>query len=290
MTTSPFLTSSPILLRRWVATGLQNLRYAANVGQDVAAKRLDVRRQTIGHYESGRNLPGVGDLEALLSLYGATDQLEHFRALRNGARRGDNWWQAIATLPGWFDHYLGLESGANSIEAFAPMYLPGLLQTPAYAEAVVSAEPSHDAARVRELVSLRTQRRHILDRAEHPASLLAVLDESVLYRRQGSDDVMREQLDALLADLDHPQITLRILPLGAGSFRGQIDHPFLLLGFPKEMVGDHGVAYVEILNEARYYEEIGEIEQFNQAIEDLQGAAANLKDSTAIIKHAKEAW
>lgn len=290
MTTSPFLTSSPILLRRWLGTGLQNLRRAADVGQDTAAARLDVRRQTIGHYESGRNLPSVGDLEALLTLYESAGQLEHFRALRDGARRGENWWQKVASIPPWFDHYLGLESGADTVDIFGPMYIPGLLQTQGYAKAVVSAEPSHDADRVRELVSLRTQRRHILDRAEHPARLRAVLDESALYRLQGDNTVMREQLDALLADLKHPQITLRILPLSAGAFRGQVDHPFLLLGFPDEMVGDHGVAYVEVLSDARYYEEIGEIEQFTEAMEDLLGAAANLKDSTKLIEQAKEAW
>lgn len=291
MTTSPFLTSSPILLRRSLGIGLQNLRRAAGfTRQDEPAKRLDVRRQTIGHYESGRNLPSVGDLEALLSLYNATDQLPHFRALRDGARRGENWWQTIASLPSWFDHYLGLESGAQQVDAFAPMYLPGLLQTSGYAEAIVSAEPDHDADRVRELVSLRTQRRHILDRPEQPATLRVVLDESVLYRRQGSPAVMREQLDALLADLHHPQITLRILPLHAGGFRGQVDHPFMLLGFPQDMVGDNGVAYVEVLNEARYYEELGEVEQFTEAMEDLLAAAANLKDSTQLIEKAKEAW
>ena len=156
MTTSPFLTSSPILLRRSLGIGLANLRQRAGLHQREAAERLSVQRATIGHYESGRNLPSVGDLEALLRLYGAEDQIEHFRALRDGARRGENWWQKIAQIPSWFDHYLGLESGALVIDNFDTMYVPGLLQTERYAEAMFRADQTYSDDRVQQLVKLRT--------------------------------------------------------------------------------------------------------------------------------------
>lgn len=286
MTTSPFLASSPILLRRWIGVGLFNLRQQAGIGQAEAAARLDVRRQTIGHYESGRNLPSVGDLEALLVLYGATSEIEHYRALRDGARRGENWWQKVSQIPSWFDHYLGLESGAVRIDSFDPMYLPGLLQTEGYAEAVFRADSAYEESSLRQLVDLRLRRRHVLERDFRPAQLRVVLDESTLYRRQGSADVMQGQLLSLLQDIDHPQITLRVLPLDVGPFEGQLDYPFKLLTFPEEMVGDHGVVYVELLGDARYYEEAGEIELYEQAMERLLSSVASLEDSRELIKRA----
>ncbi|GAA4859624.1 helix-turn-helix domain-containing protein [Saccharopolyspora rosea] len=290
MTTSPFLTSSPILLRRSLGIGLANLRQRAGLHQREAAERLSVQRATIGHYESGRNLPSVGDLEALLRLYGAEDQIEHFRALRDGARRGENWWQKIAQIPSWFDHYLGLESGAASIDSFDTMYLPGLLQTEAYAEAMFHAHQRFQDDQIHQLVRVRRQRRHILDREERPAQLRVVLDESVLYRRQGDRDVMQAQLRALLDDIEHERITLRILPLDVGSFSGQHDHPFKLLTFPENMIGDQPVVYVELLGEPKYYEEAGEIELYQQAMADLLNAAADLRDSRTLVERAaKEA-
>lgn len=286
MTTSPLMTASPILLRRWLGIGLSTLRDQAGIGQAEAATRLDVRRQTIGHYESGRNLPGVGDIEALLSLYDAYEQIERFRALREGARRGENWWQRIAAVSTWFDHYLGLESGVLEIDEFDPMYIPGVLQTEGYAEAIYRADPCYPSDQVANLVQLRTRRRHILNRAEHPAALRAVLDESVLYRRQGDRDVMAEQLRSLLRDLEHPRITLRILPLDVGAFAGQHDYPFKVLSFPSDLVGDHGVVYVELLGDAKYYEEPGEIDLYSQAMTDLMAAAASLQDSKGLIERA----
>ncbi|GAB3548972.1 transcriptional regulator with XRE-family HTH domain [Actinopolyspora lacussalsi] len=286
MTTSPFLNSSPILLRRWLGMGLFNLRQHAGVGQDEAAARLDVRRQTIGHYESGRNLPSVGDLEALLDMYGASDETEHYRALRDGARRGENWWQKVSQIPSWFDHYLGLESGAVRIDAFAPTFLPGLLQTKSYAQAMFSADSAYAENSTRQLISLRLGRRHIFERESRPAHLRVVVDESVLYRRQGSAEVMREQLSSLLSDMEHPQIALRILPLDVGAFEGQLDYPFKLLSFPEEMVGDHGVVFVELLGDARYYEEEGEIELYEQAMERLFDVSGSLSDSRELIQRA----
>ncbi|WP_438388456.1 helix-turn-helix domain-containing protein [Actinopolyspora saharensis] len=286
MTTSPFLNSSPILLRRWLGMGLFNLRQQAGVGQGEAAARLDVRRQTIGHYESGRNLPSVGDLEALLDMYGASEEIEHYRALRDGARRGENWWQKVSQIPSWFDHYLGLESGAVRVDAFAPMFLPGLLQTENYARAIFSADSTYAENSTKQLVNLRLRRRHIFEREFRPAHLRVVVDESVLYRRQGSAEVMHEQLLSLLDDMEHPQIELRVLPLSVGAFEGQLDYPFKVLSFPEEMIGDHGVVFVELLGDARYYEEEGEIELYEQAMERLSAVSASLSDSRKLVQRA----
>ena len=281
-----FLNASPILLRRWLGISLNNLRRNARVAQATAADRLDVRRQTIGHYESGRNLPSVGDLEALLDLYQARDQVDFHRALRDGARRGDNWWHKIATnIPSWFNDYLALESGAETVDAFATTLVPGLQQTEEYATAVIHADADYTADERERMVQLRGSRRHILN-GEPPVRLRSVVDESVLYRKQGDDTVMREQLRSLLDDLDHPQIELRVLPLDVGAFSGMLDYPFQLLTFPQEMVGDHGVAYIELLGDARYYEEAGEVERYQQAITDLLEKAADLEGSRTLIERA----
>ncbi|MFC7344523.1 helix-turn-helix domain-containing protein [Saccharopolyspora griseoalba] len=276
MTASALLDASPITYRRWLGNGLAYERSHACLNQRDAAQRLDVQRATIGHYETGRNLPSVGDLEALLTLYGAAGRIEHYRALREGARRGENWWRRIADVSPWFDHYLGLESGAVAIGSFDPMYLPGLLQTQRYAKAMFRADPDITDERAHELARVRTERRQILERADRPARLRAIVDESVLYRDPDPGDraLMREQLESLLADTEDPNIELSILPLRGGAFAGMIDHPFKVLDFPPEMVGDHGVVYIELHGSAQYLEEEGSLELYEQGLRDLGNAAA----------------
>jgi hypothetical protein len=62
------------------------------------------------------------------------------------------------------------------------------------------------------LVRVRMRRQQVLDR-EPPPQLSVVLDESVLKRRVGDDQVMHEQLQRLAREVDRPNLTLRILPL-----------------------------------------------------------------------------
>jgi hypothetical protein len=61
------------------------------------------------------------------------------------------------------------------------------------------------------MVRVRMRRQQVLDR--DGLELSVVLDESILKRRIGDEQVMREQLHRLVRESDRPNLTLRILPL-----------------------------------------------------------------------------
>ncbi|MGW1681465.1 DUF5753 domain-containing protein [Saccharopolyspora sp. NPDC002376] len=110
-------------------------------------------------------------------------------------------------------------------------YVPGLLQTRAYAAAVIREGITATERHFDEQTNLRLQRQTVLDRAEHPLKLHTIVDEGAVRRRVASNQVMREQLTFLASANDHPQITLQVVSFDAGTHRGQLGS-FQWLGFP----------------------------------------------------------
>ncbi|GAA3071286.1 helix-turn-helix transcriptional regulator [Streptomyces roseofulvus] len=116
-------------------------------------------------------------------------------------------------LPSWFQEYAEMEAKAAYISTYQCQLVYGLLQTPAYARAVLSVEYTD---RLEEMVAARVERQRILER-EKPPVLWAVLDEAVLFREIGGREVMRGQLEHLLTFSREPWVQIQVLPFEAGE-------------------------------------------------------------------------
>ncbi len=279
-------SGSPALFKRSIALSVKKWRLEAGLGQKDAAKRIGRTVQHISNLESSR-LPSASDLELLLNLYGKADDIPFMRELLDAARKAKNWWTGLSgAAPKWFDLFLGLEAGAAEIACFDTIVVPGLLQTQAYAEAVLKGNPDLSDEQVAQGVKLRMGRQQILDRKTDPVKLWVVLDESVLYRRRGDDTVMREQLAHLLEMSAQPRIDIQVLTYDAGSTPAQDGGNFITLKFPAEMEGDHGLVYLELLTGGQYVEKPAEIAEYQRALTRLHALAANQKASRAIIDKA----
>ncbi|WP_410597848.1 helix-turn-helix domain-containing protein [Amycolatopsis sp. lyj-23] len=284
------VASSPTALKRWIAIELQRLRKAADVKPEDAAKRIGKAKTVIHHIETGRNLPAPADLEVLLNLYGVAERTPFFRELVKTAKRGTDWWKDFTdAVPEWFQLYLGLEAAAARISSYDAQIVPGLLQTPEYAEAVIRAGerrlPDHEVTR---RVELRMARSAILTRDEQPPQLWTVLDESVLYRQVGGPAVLRAQLDHLVAMAELPNIDLQLLPADRGAHAG-IEGTFTILDYPDEFAPDPGTAYVETRRRGIYYELPEDVRDYRDALDQLKLAATRPEDTAAeISRRAKE--
>ncbi|MGX2994359.1 DUF5753 domain-containing protein [Streptomyces sp. JNUCC 64] len=103
-----------------------------------------------------------------------------------------------------------LEAKASALRIFNPTLLPGIVQTRPYAEEVLrSGRPSN----LEDLVTARLHRQHILIRAEAPAHLWLVLNESALRNPVGDAATMREQLRHLRALAETPRHRVQIVPM-----------------------------------------------------------------------------
>ncbi|MEV4435600.1 helix-turn-helix transcriptional regulator [Streptomyces sp. NPDC049585] len=109
-----------------------------------------------------------------------------------------------------------LEGIATAIHAYAPLYVPGLFQTAAYARAVmIGGFPLAPDSEIERWVSGRLERQRILEHPTEPL-LWAVLDESVIRRPIGGPAVMGEQLAHLAALVDKRRIVVQVVPMRAG--------------------------------------------------------------------------
>jgi len=128
--------------------------------------------------------------------------------------------------------YVGFEAGASFIRQFESVFVPGLLQTPEYAEAVTVGLA--DPVRIASIVGIRLQRQSELAQRLVPPRRYFVLDEAVIRRHVGASKdpaIMPDQLRSIADKAERDDlITVRVIPFGAGAHRGLFG-PFTLLEF-----------------------------------------------------------
>jgi hypothetical protein len=234
--------------------------------------------------EVARNLPKVPELELLLRHYGAAKRIPAFLELLDAARTGQDWWTPYAgTAPSWFELFLGLEASAERISSWDALIIPGLFQTPDYAEHIVrTGDPELTSAEIGRRVELRMARQDVLGRQPDPPIVETVLDESVLYRPAVDELVLAEQLNHLLKLAESPTISVRVLPLAAGVHAG-ISGTFMMLTFPAILENDPGVVYTEDRIKGTYYDDPEEIARYRATLTLLQAQAYSAEESRTVI-------
>lgn len=109
-----------------------------------------------------------------------------------------------------FRPFTAYETAATALYTFEHSLIPGLLQTEAYAEAVLTRQPSVTPGEVAERVAARLERQAILYR-DDPPMLWTVLDENVLTRRVGDAKIMHAALRHLADMSRRPNVILQVL-------------------------------------------------------------------------------
>ncbi|MFG3603034.1 helix-turn-helix domain-containing protein [Micromonospora chersina] len=266
-------TSGPTVLRMLLGAQLRRLREGAGVSRESAGWEIRSSESKISRMELGRVGFKERDVADLLTLYGVTAPDER-AALLTLARDANSpgWWHRYGdVLPGWFQSYLGLEAAAALIRTYEVQFVPGLLQTPAYARAVILlGHRGAPPAEVERRVSLRMERQELLRRSD-PPQLWAVLDEAALRRPVGGPEVMRAQLDALIEVSGAPHVRLQIVPFEAGG-HAAAGGAFSILRFGDQDLPD--IVYIEQLTSAVYLDRRDDLDHYAGAMDRLCGEAA----------------
>jgi transcriptional regulator with XRE-family HTH domain len=214
---------SPTLRMRRLSRLLKDYREAAGMTAAEAAKRAGSHPATLSRLENrlAREIDPAA-IETLLGIYGVDDKdvrRSLVRLAQDASQRG--WWQAYR-LPDAYDTFIGLEMEADVIREFAPLSIPALLQTEAYARAAIGGRGVRLSEReVAKYLTIRMQRQDRVMRDRDPVTLWAVLDESVLHRAVVADPgAMAAQMEALRKAADLRHVKLQVLPFSAGRHVG----------------------------------------------------------------------
>jgi transcriptional regulator with XRE-family HTH domain len=270
-------TGSPTARRRELGSLLRSLRADAGLTTGEVAERLGVSRSKVSRLENGRRGASKADIARLCELYQVDDgyRLRLTELAAEGKERA--WWQRLDLTYG---DYVGLEAEAESISDYGLALVPGLLQTPDYARALVGAgNPALPSRIVGERVQARVTRQRLLRSAAAP-EFVAVLDESVLHRVVGSPGVMLAQMRKLLEISQLPNVTIRVVPFEAGVVHSPVNK-FIILRFALADIPD--IVFVEDLAVDRYLEERDEVEAYRATFQGLLGMSADPDVSRAMI-------
>ncbi|MEV5411708.1 helix-turn-helix transcriptional regulator [Thermopolyspora sp. NPDC052614] len=181
----------------------------------------------------------------------------------------------------WQGKWLDIEARATSLYSYEPLIVPGLLQTEAYARAVIAM--SGRRFDVDEQVEARLERQRILA-ADMPPMLVAVMDEGVLHRPVGGTEVMSDQLMHLLDMAERHDIVIQIVPLAVGAYAG-LAGPFVVAEFEG---GE--AAYIDNALAGDVVERYEEVLLMKRLWAALRGEALSRKQSLELIEKAVSGW
>ncbi|MDT0306909.1 helix-turn-helix transcriptional regulator [Streptomyces sp. DSM 44917] len=279
------INDNPTIRQRWLARQLRELRGAAGLTHADAAKALGSAESKIGRIENAQSGIRVPDLNALLDAYGVTDaELRADLADLARAAKRKGWWTRYAdAVHATYTAYVAAEWDASELYNVQTSLVPGLLQTPEYAEAVIRLEnPDFPEEAVEAQIRVRRERWKVLTR-ENPLHLWVILTENVLYHRVGGSAVMKGQLEALIETSRLPNVDLQILPR-TDPMSACLYGPFVIMSFPRTVESD--IVYAESPVGAIYYEEAADVDAYATLFRRLNVAAANVTKSRALIREA----
>ncbi|MFD5638030.1 helix-turn-helix domain-containing protein [Streptomyces sp. NPDC127077] len=269
---------------------LQELREAAGLKREEAARVLRVAPATVRRMETAEVSLKIPYVQVLLTTYGVSDdEAEIFVALAEEANE-PGWWQRYHdVLPDWFSMHVSLEGAARLIRSYEPHFVPGLLQTEEYARAVLEAGTvgQTGAEAIDRHVALRMKRQALLTR-EDPPHLWVIMDETALLRPVSiRGEVMREQMDRLLewVELDH--VTLQVAEYAAGPHPGTYTS-FALFRFAERELPD--IVYSEYVTGALYLDAREEVALHLEVLDHMSAHSASAERTKEILREFRDGY
>lgn len=277
--------TAPTVLRMVLGKRLRHLRERAGVSFEEAARVIEVTALTVRRMEKAEVGLRVPYVKELLRTYGVSAQeTEDFVALAREANKPGWWYKYRDVLPDWFSAYVSLESEAAVIRLYEPQYVPGLLQTPDYAAALLRVGfPNDSEEEIARRVSLRLRRQELLAKPDAPA-VWAVLEETVLRRPVGGPDVMRAQIDRLIEVLGGSRVSIQIMPFAAGPHPGAYG-PFHHFRFGFSELPD--IVYTESLAGSEYFDQPADVVTYLEVLDRMSVQAepvARTRDILAALR------
>jgi len=271
---------SPSVRRRRLSAELRRLRAEAGLTLFEAAKQAGMGKSNLSKIEQAesKTVPAP-TLNKLLDLYQVEDT----------TRTTLHELSKLASKKGWWSHYKNLmpqmladfEAEACALRTYQAQVIPGLLQTPQYADAVFRANEVRDDDEVAQRVAARITRQGVLHRVE-PPKLMALIDEAALRRMVGSSEVMSGQLRHLTHMASRHNISIYVLPFSTGA-HPSTEGSYVIMDFfdPR----DASIAYLETPVTSMYLEEEHEVRLFTDMFGSTQSCAMTPAQSLNFINH-----
>ncbi|MEU1168106.1 Scr1 family TA system antitoxin-like transcriptional regulator [Streptomyces sp. NPDC090075] len=251
---------------------VQGLREHAGLSREEFGARVHMSKHSVASIELGRRLADQGFVDAAEGVLGNTG------ALRKAFVR-------VARQPGfavWFRKWAALEQEAVSLATYECRLVPGLLQSEPYARVVFSNRiPLLLDEQVEAQAVARMERQQML-RERPDTSFSFVMDEHIVRRRLGDDEVARAQLDHMLGYAQLRNVEVQIMPLDCRVHAG-LDGPLALLETPD----GRRLAYAEGQETGRLIADPKEAAVLHRRYATLRAQALSPLDSVGLLERIR---
>ncbi|OXR42003.1 helix-turn-helix domain-containing protein [Nocardia cerradoensis] len=297
-------TESTTLPRRLLGRRLIELREAANLKSDEAAKLAEIGRQTLWRLENGRTSEVKRPIiRALCRVYEVNEEDQNGLLWLADECRKEEWWQSYSDAIVYADQFLSLEQAATRVDSFQLTLLPGLTQTADYRRAkaryykpelrrsrLVDQHIQYNEQRSFELLSKRQAR---LADSSNPLTMQVLLGEAALRYRIGGNAVMADQIRHLHELSLLANMSIRVIPFTSDGHIGLETDSFVLFEFPQHLnpaLTQPPVVYIEGYAGTLYLDKPTEIEVYRQALSDIAAVALNEAESRALLQKIEQEY
>ncbi|MFG2821716.1 helix-turn-helix domain-containing protein [Kitasatospora sp. NPDC048365] len=273
----------PEVRMRRIAAELKKLRESKRLSaEEVVAAVPSLNLVKLSRYENARVQLKPEVVALLLEYYECDRDLASvlLDTLRDKRRPG--WVASYEQLNPLYTDLIRLEETAVGHKTYQSAYIPGLLQTRQYAQAIISSGVLKRAS-VEEQVEVRINRQAVLTRSEAPLSLWAVIHESALTI-DVPDGVMRDQLDKLLQFSALPNVTVQVMPTAAPPHAGMTG-AFALLEFRHR---DLDLVLLSGMLSSNWVEEPEHVDIYRSAFNEIMATAVDPTKSVDLINEKRE--
>lgn len=265
---------------RRLAYVLRKLRANAKLSTDALGEALGMSGSKISRIETSDLGIYLDDLEKVLDFHRVDRAQRVFlldlarHADQRGLLRMNN-----TNLPEDWQTWADFEDEASGLLHYQPLMIPGLLQTPEYARAIIKAT-GHGLSddQVDALVSSRMARQGLLSRTR-PLRLHAIIEQSVLERPFGDPGTRTRQLRHLADAAERPNITIQVIPTEAALHSG-LNGPFVILGYDD----DPSLVLLENKITSLFLDEDEQIDVFEETWAELAALAFDITETAEFLR------
>lgn len=281
--------TGPLGPRRRIAAGLKKLREDSGKNLNDVAADLMISTSKLSRLENAQGRPLPRDIRDLIRYYGieGTALADNLRRWVAEAER-TGWWVEFDAVMGGLDAHLAYEADATVERAYTLPFVPALLQTTGYAEAIFRDMERRSEDEIRQLVQeVRIKRQEALNHREglDPLRLIVVTHESTLRQVVGSPQILREQLEALIERSTAPNVSLRVLPFTA---KPVFTMTCMYAYFEYQDALEQDVVHIETHAGFISIEDPGRVAEYRKAHDALVSASLSEDDTRAFIRSIRD--
>jgi transcriptional regulator with XRE-family HTH domain len=276
-------SSSVQRARRQLAERLRDIRLDADLTARALSAAAGWHEAKTSRIESANQAPSEADIQTWCRVCGADREIPDLIAASRAADSMYVEWRRLnpAGLRRAQESRRPLYERTRFFKAYCSAVVPGFLQTPGYAAALLSAITVFRGTPddVHEAVTARMSRNRMLNSGAHRFALL--VEETVLRYRLGSTEVMAAQLTDLLKATALPSVSLGVIPFTAS--------PRPVWPLESFTIFDDERVHVELLSAQVTVTAPSEITLYVRAFERLAEVAVHGPEARVLITAAIEA-